>query len=349
MADTDNDACGDKPLCQRAQHMVSKCLIRCWGRTGEICVEFLDLRNGPRLKTAAPKNVMYRTADDRGGGFVPIEFAEDLEQAWSSIEKRGCEAIRSVLADGYVADGGRAAILGLMALHLLRSSETLGRFIMLIGDKATELYDEIATGEDYQRVLVETGMTVEEAQETADAMIRASGGFVQGVRADFAKNMTRWLSRINDDLSTGGVLLRKADSDSLILGDGPAFLAPAGCLECETTVMFGMLDRVPRCARHRDLSAYWPLADWQCMMPLAPTLLAVAGPRIKDASMPLPLAASMADRVNVMQCRRAQVRIVIPSGGENRYRPLVDKYASFDPPASAYRPEQPPEDACWKM
>ena len=120
--------------------------------------------------------------------------------------------------------------------------------------------------------------------------------------------MTRWLSRFVEELSAGGLLVRKAATDALVLGDGPAFLAPAGCLDCETTVMFGMLDRVHRCARHQGSSAYWPLAEWQCIMPLAPTLLAVAGPRIKDADTPLPLAGSMSDKVNVMQCRRAQVR-----------------------------------------
>ena len=331
------------------QHMVSKCLIRCWGRTGEDRVEYFDLRNGPRFRTAAPANVMYRTADGEGGGFVPVEFAGALEVEWSQLERHGCEAIRAVLRGDSVDDDRRDAILGLMALHLLRSSETLGRFLMIVGDRATELHAEVATGDDYRQVLVETGMTVEEAQEVADAAIRSPDGFVQRARADFAGNMTRWLERFIEGLSAGGLLLRKSDTDVLVLGDGPAFLSPMVCLECETTVMFGMLDGVLRCSRHAGFSAHWPFADWLCWMPLAPRLVAVAGPRIKDADTPLALVGSMSDRVNVMQCRRAQVRIVIPPGGENRYRPVVDTHASFRPPVSGYLPEQPPEDARWKI
>lgn len=340
----------DGRLPQRvAQHMVSKCLIRCWCLTGEDRVEYFDLRDRPRLNTDPPAKIMYRTADGDGGGFVPVEFAGALEAEWSLVEKRGCEAIRGVLGGRDVDDVRRTAILGLMSLHLLRSSETLGRFLMMIGDKGTELYDEVATGEDYRQALVETGMTIEEAQESADAAIRAPGGFMEGARADFARNMARWLSRFAEQLSAGGLLLRKAATDALVLGDGPAFLSPAGCLDCETTVMFGMLDRVHRCARHQESSAYSPLADWQCIMPLAPTLLAVAGPRIKDADTPLPLSGSMSDKANVMQCRRAQVRIVIPPGGKNRYLPIVNTHASFKPPVSNYRPEQPPESAQWHM
>ncbi len=331
------------------QHMVSKCLIRCWGRAGEDRVEYFDLRNGPRFKTAAPARVMYRTADGEGGGFVPVEFADAPEREWSQVEKRGCEAIQAVLGGSGIDDDRGDAIRGLMALHLLRSSETLGRFLMIVGDKATELHAEVATSDDYRQVLVETGMTVEEAQEVADAAVRSPDGLVQRARADFAGNMTRWLERFVEALSAGGLLLRKSDTDVLVLGDGPAFLSPGDCLECETTVMFGMLDGVLRCARHAGFSAHWPFADWLCWMPLAPRLLAVAGPKIKDADTPLPLVGSMSDRVNVMQCRRAQVRIVIPPDGENRYRPVVDTHASFKPPVSGYLPEQPPEDARWKL
>lgn len=265
------------------------------------------------------------------------------------IEQRGCEAILHVLVGGDVDDDRKGAIFGLMALHLLRSSEFMGRFLMMIGDKATELYDEVAIGEEYQHVLMETGMTLEEAQETVDAAIRSPGGFFQRLRVHFAKHLSRWLSQVVKELSDGGLLLRKADTDALVLGDGPAFLSLAGCLNCETTVMFGMLDQIHRCPLHQEVSAYWPLADWQCMMPLAPTLLAVVGPRIKDANTPLPLVGSMSDKVNVMQCRRAQFRIVIPQGGQSRYLPLVNSHASFNPPVSHYRPLQPPENAQWSV
>ena len=144
-------------------------------------------------------------------------------------------------------------------------------------------------------------------------------------------------------------MLRKAATDALVLGDGPAFLSPVGCLDCETTVMFGMLDRISRCSQHQGSSAYWPLEDWQCVMPLAPTLLAVAGPRIKNADTPLPLARSMSDKVNVMQCFRAQIRIVIPPGSKDRYLPVVKTHASFRGPVSSYRPAQPPENARWRI
>ena len=345
---TDNDNNNDDEL-RINQHIVSKCLIRRWSRTGRDPVQYFDLRNGPRFKMAAPKQIMYRTADGQGAGFVPVEFAGSLETEWSLVEKHGCEAIQAVLRDGSVDDDRRDAIRGLMALHLLRSSETLGRFLMIVGDRATQLHAEVATSDDYRQVLVETGMTVEEAQEAADEAIRSPDGFVQGARADFAGKMTRWLGRFVQELSAGGLLVRKSDTDALILGDGPAFLSPRDCLDCETTVMFGELDSVRRCDRHTGFSAHWPFADWLCWMPLAPQLLAVAGPRIKDADAPLLLVGSMSDRVNVMQCRRAQTRIVVPPGTQNRYQPVINTHASFKPPVSGYPPEQPSEDAQWKL
>ena len=35
--------------------------------------------------------------------------------------------------------------------------------------------------------------------------------------------------------------------------------------------------------------------------------------------------------------------------GEIRYRRIVDTYASFKPPVSGYLPEQPPEEARWRL
>ncbi len=144
-------------------------------------------------------------------------------------------------------------------------------------------------------------------------------------------------------MRTEKLTIRRAKSETR------QFLSSGDCLNCETTVMFGKLDEVLRCARRTGFSAHWPTADWLCWMPFAPPLLAVAGPRIKDTDTPLPLVGSMSDRVNVMQCRRAQVRIVIPPGSENRYRPVVDTHAFLKPPVSGYLPEQPPEDARWKI
>lgn len=290
---------------------------------------------------------MYRTADGHGNGFVPLESAVALESEWGQIENRGCEAIRHVLRNGEVDSGHKAAIIGLMALHLLRSLETLGRFLKVSGDAANKLYNEVATRDDYRRLIEDTGLTVGEAQKLVDRAIRAPSGFIRNSHAHFAVVISKALSIFVEKLSAGGLILRTASS--LMLSDSPAFLAPMGCLKCESTVMFSQLDDVQRCDRHQGTSALFSPADWQCLMPLAPTLLAIAGPRIKDESRVLPAIESLSDSVNVMQCRRAQARIAMPPNGENRDLLVVGKYASFAEPVSNYVPVSVPDSARWRM
>ena len=54
---------------------------------------------------------------------------------------------------------------------------------------------------------------------------------LQRARADFAENMTRWLGRFVEELSAGGLPLHESDTDTLVLGDGPAFLSQRDCLD----------------------------------------------------------------------------------------------------------------------
>ena len=330
------------------QHMVSKCLIQNWCEIGSEQVEYLDLRDGPRYRRAAPSQVMYRRSDNKGQGFVPVAYAAELEQSWGVVEKKARDAIQAVLSRTLIDDERRQAILDLMALHLLRSSEVLGRFLALQGEAANQVYDDVALSEEFKQILVETGMSLDEAEGAADAGIRAPDGLIQHTRKTFAETLPRWLDRYRAELASCGLILRKSETGGLMLGDGPAFISVGTCLECETTAVFGMLDRVVRCRLHAGVSAFWPRHDWYCWMPLSPEVVAQASPRVKDCDEMLRCFESQVDNLNKMQCRRAQFRVVIPAGSKNRSEPIVRQHAEDRHPRHSYKKAgTPPQSERW--
>ena len=99
-----------------------------------------------------------------------------------------------------------------------------------------------------------------------------------------------------------------------MLGDGPAFISVGTRLECETTTMFGMLDRVVRCRLHAGVSAFWPHHDRYCWMPLFPDVVAQASPRVQNSDGMLRCFESQVDNLNKIQCQRAQFRVGDPCG-----------------------------------
>ena len=62
------------------------------------------------LPSPNPRQPDKFRSDSHGGGFVPVEFAGELEAEWSLVEKRGCEATRGVLGGG--VDGDRRTAMG---------------------------------------------------------------------------------------------------------------------------------------------------------------------------------------------------------------------------------------------
>lgn len=318
------------------QHMVSKALIKNWCAPPSRLVEYFDLRNGPRYRTAThPSQIMYRRSDDAGQGFVPVTYASELEQSWRMIEDEADKKIQAVLSGVAIGDSHRRAILDLMSLHLLRSSETLGRFIGMQGKAANEAYDDVTSEDEFMQILLDTGMSHEQAETAVDRAIRDPDGLIQNTRRYFAENLPRWLDRYRDCMAACDLILRKSETGSLMLGDGPAFLSVGTCLECETITMFGMLDKITKCSVHSDVSAFW--SGWHCWMPLSPDVVAQASPRVRNSDEMLPCFEFQTNGLNKMQCQRAQLRVVIPPGSRDVSEPFVQQYATFKPPKHPYK------------
>ena len=346
------DGEGPKPK-KIDQHMVTECLMRRWADDSTGVVQHVDLRADYKVKQKPPGGIMYlRTSEDEAG-FVPLDHAQRLEPEWSrTIEQAGCEAIGDLLFGGSVGDN-RAAILDLIALHLLRSSETRCRFNMMQAERANELLEDVTVRGEFRQAMTEAGMSVAEAEDIMDQAIRSSGGFAESSHRSFAEKLPKWLDRYRQCLSECGLLVRKTDSPVLLLGDGPAFLTAGTCFECETTTMFGMLDRIERCSAHvgRPCSE----SGWHAWMPLTPEVVAQASPSIPTQPAALQTESSrcfpsQAEGINKMECQRAQFRVAIPPRSEQRSVPFVRLHARPAPQGvSAYRRETPPPDAMWRQ
>lgn len=329
------------------QHMVSRALIKNWCVPSSKRVEYFDLRNGPRHRTAAhPSQIMYRRSDDEGQGFVPVEYARELEQDWNTVEFEADKQIQAVLSDVPIDNTHREAVLDLMALHLLRSSETLGRLIGIQGEAANDVLDDVTSDDEFKRIMLEEDMSREEAETTVDRAIRAPDGFIQNTRRSFAENLPRWLELYRERMAMCGLILRRCETSSLMLGDGPAFLSIGTCLECATSTMFGMLDEITRCSMHSDVSAFW--SGWHCWMPLSPDVIAQASPRVQNSDEMLPCFESQIYALNKMQCQRAQLRVVVPPGSQHMSESFVRQYAEFAPPKHPYKMAGvPPSSEQW--
>ena len=335
------------------QHMITECLIKRWANDSTGLVQHVDLRADCKVEQKPPGSIMYLPTSEEEAGFVPFDHAQRLEPEWGrTIEQAGCEAIVDLLAGSSSGDN-RAAILDLIALHLLRSSETRCRFIMMQGKRANELLEDVTVCEEFRQAMTEVGMSAAEAEDMMDQAIRSPGGFAENTHRSFAENLPEWLDRHRKYLSECGLLVRKTDSPVLLLGDGPAFLTAGTCFECETTTMFGMLDRIERCPAHIGRPSFE--SGWHAWMPLTPELIAQASPRIPTQPAPLQTESlrcfpSEAEGINKMECQRAQFRVAIPPRSEQRSVPFVRLHARpVLQVVSAYKRETPPPDAMWRQ
>ena len=148
---------------------MSQFIIKNWaGDDGQ--VEVFDLR---RLDTTrvSPSGIMFVRSDDTGGGIVPPEYAEALEGDWSLIESKAADALDDDPSTLAIDPERRQALLDLMALHLLRSSEMLAVRTGLVARGAARVLHEAQADEEWDRIL-EDGMSHEEALRSADAVIR---------------------------------------------------------------------------------------------------------------------------------------------------------------------------------
>ena len=333
--------------------MVTECPIKRWAHDSTGLVQHVDLRADYKVKQKPPGGIMYLPTSEDEAGFVPFDHAQRLEPEWGrTIEQAGCEAIVGLLAGDTIGDN-QAAILDLIALHLVRSSETRCRFNMTQAMRADELLEDVSVCEEFRQAMAETGMSVAEVEDMMDQAIRSPGGFAESSHRNFAENLPQWLDRYRKSLSECGLVVRRTDSPVLLLGDGPAFLTAGTCFECETTTMFGMLDRIGRCSAHVGRHSFE--SGWHAWMPLTPELVAQASPRIPTQPAPLQTESlrcfpSQAEGVNKMECQRAQFRVAIPPGSEQRSVPFVRLHARpASPGVSAYRRETPPPDVMWRQ
>ena len=311
---------------------MSQFVIKNWaGEDGR--VEVFDLRRWD-TRRESPGSIMYVASDDEGRGIVPPEFGLERENDWKPIESKAAEALGDVPSVLGVDPQRRQALLDLMALHLLRSSEMLGVQTGVITQGAAKVLHEALGDEEWDRILEETGMSHEEALRSADAVIRhadADIGLVSRQRRTLAERLPEYLERYRAPFRRCGLRLHRPKRvGGFLLGDGPAFLTPTSRLGGETTALFG---RINDAAQNVHLDG----DEWRCWMPLTPRLLAVAGPGVLSSTDARPLASQNVDRFNAEQCRRAQFRVVLPPDQVDRAREFVEQHASPTPaPVSAY-------------
>ena len=307
------------------QHLVSQFVIKNWaGKDGRVAV--FDLRRWD-TRRELPGSIMFVHSDDTGKGIVPVEFAQTLERDWSFIESQAADALEGDCSTLGADPERRQALLDLMALHLLRSSEMLAGQTSLIAQGAAEALHEAQADREWNRRLEETGMSHEEALRSADAVIRnADVGLVPKQRRSIAEKLPEYLDRYRTLLRGCGLRLhRPKRRGGFLLGDGPAFLSPTSRLGRATTALFGRIRSAGR-GVHLDGD------EWRCWMPLKPRLIAVAGPRVLSCAGERPLASQIVRQFNAQQCWRAQFRVVLPPHHVDRAREFVEQHARPTPP-----------------
>ena len=304
---------------------MSQFIIRNWA-ADDGQVEVFDLRRWD-TRRELPGNIMFVASDDAGKGIVPVEFAQTLESDWSLIESQAADALEDGCSTLGADPERRQAVLDLMALHLLRSSEMLAGQTSLIAQGAAEALHEAQADREWDRRLEETGISHEEALRSADAAIRnARTGLVPQQRRRIAETLPEYLDRYRALLRVCGLRLhRPKRSGGFLLGDGPAFLSPTSRLRRESTALFG---RIRSAARGARLDG----DEWRCWMPLTPRVMAVAGPRVLSCSGVRPLASQVVRQFNAQQCWRAQFRVVLPPHHVDRAREFVEQHARPTPP-----------------
>ena len=115
---------------------MSQFIIKNWaGDDGQ--VEVFDLRRWDTTRVS-PSGIMFVRSDDTGGGIVPPEYAGALEGDWSLIESKAADALDDDPSTLAIDPERRQALLDLMALHLLRSSEMLGVQTGVIAQRRSE-------------------------------------------------------------------------------------------------------------------------------------------------------------------------------------------------------------------
>ena len=307
------------------QHLVSQFVIKNWaGEDGRVAV--FDLRRWNTTREY-PSSIMYVASDDEGRGIVPPEFGLARENDWKPIESKAAESLSDDASTLGIDPERRQALLDLIALHLLRSSEMLGVQAGVIAQGAATVLHETQTDTKWGSFLEETGMSHEEALRSLDSTIRnTDDGLVLKQRQKLAKRLPEYLDRYRKMLRGCGLRLhRPKRSGSFLLGDGPAFLAPTSRLGRETTALFGRINDVAQ-GVHLDGD------EWCAWMPLTPRLVAVAGPRVLSCAGVRPLASQFVRQFNAEQCGRAQFRVVLPPDQVDRAREFVEQHA---PPAAA--------------
>ena len=289
---------------------------------------------------------MFVRSDNTGSGIVPPEFAEALEGDWSLIESTAADALDDDPSTLGIDPERREALLDLMALHLLRSTEMFAVHIGLVARGAARVLSEAQEDMEWARILEDTGMSHEEALQSADLVIRNADpnvGLVSGHRRTVADRMPEYLERYRAPLRKCGLRLhRPKRTGGFLLGDGPTFLTPTSRLGGETTALLGRINDVAQ-SIHLDGD------EWHCWMPLTPRLLAVAGPRVLSCDDVRSMAAPNVDQFNVEQCRRAQFRVVLPPDQVDRAREFVEQHATrTPPPVSAYPLQEASPYEMWR-
>ena len=273
------------------QHLVSATLLKGWTVDGVLSAVDLQNPNGPTILSTGPRGVAFER------DLTSRSRVEEIERAWSKIEKRAGKALR-VMRDGGGLDDTRAveAIKELIALHLTRSYEIKNIWSRPIDDDALRIDRFVDTPE----LLGETLLARKEMHREASNGELTEREAIQvtvdeHLHAVFSEALCSSYERARRFVSAVGLeICRVAIGDELIICDSPVVAMSTD-------------------GENIGLDSGMTLTEaGTVFMPLGPRTLAALGPT--DAAYILPDV--LVQRFNIMQCRRAQRYVVCRPGSD---------------------------------
>ena len=270
---------------------MSATLLRGWAVNGKLAVVDCRDRNAPKVYSKGPRGVAYERE------FTSPSQVAQLEASWGAIETPAGRVLRKLQNDTQLDPGERDTVKELVALHLARSYEV--HKIWSDGIEVDEWLNDI------DRLLGNPDLLGKEVLDLRESLRHLSSDAserdltyqaVSGYLKDqFTQLVLYGHERVRKYVDRAGLeLYRVLVGDELIISDTPAVAVTAD------------LEKV-------GFGSGLTLPDGpSIIMPLTPNTLAVIGPQDSTYI----LAPAAIQRLNIIQCRRAQRYLVCRPGSE---------------------------------
>ena len=270
---------------------MSATLLRGWAVNGKLSVVDCLHRNAPRQYHKGPRSVAYIRE------FTSPSQVSQLEDSWGAIETPAGRVLRKLQNEILLDPAERDTVKELVALHLARSYEV--HKMWSEGIEPDEWLNDI------DRLLENPDLLGKEVLDIRESLRQLSSDSserdltYQAVSDYLKENFTQLVlyghERVRQYVGRAGLeLYRVVVGDELIISDTPAVAATAD------------LEKV-------GFGSGLTLPDGpSIIMPLTPHTLAVIGPQDSTYI----LAPAAIQRLNILQCRRAQRYLVCRPGSD---------------------------------